>query len=126
MKKIIESYKNLSRTKMGSLFEESKSIKTFVPNPIDFDYQRSYITRYFVRKSNDANGTIFEVSDRTISEYTNNPLYITLSIVWKISKSTINETRELNRRGVLLGQESMSNIHLYLPNLIQFYKDVEY
>lgn len=126
MEKIIESYKNLSRTKMGPLFEDSISIKTFVPNPIDFDYQRSYITRYFIRKSNDENGTIFEVSDRTISQYTNNPLYITLKLTWKISKATIEDVKEMNRKSVSLGQETMSNIHLYLPNLTQFYKDIEY
>jgi hypothetical protein len=126
MEKMVESYKNLSSKRTGVLYNEFKAIKTFVPNPIDFDYERSYITRYFIRKSNDPNGTIFEVSDRTISEYTTNSLYITLKLLWKISKAPIEDVKEMNRKSVLLGQETMSNLHLYLPNLTQFYKDIEY
>jgi hypothetical protein len=126
MKTIKESYKELSKTKLGSIYDEPKSIKTFVPNPIDFDYNRSYITRYFIRKFNDENGTIFEVDSRQISDYINNPLYTYAVIDWKISKESIEKIKEVNRKSIIEGQQKISNLGLYLPNLTQFYKDIEY
>jgi hypothetical protein len=127
MKSIKDSYNNIKTNKVGPLYdEEPTSVRTFVPNPINLDYERSYIYRYFIRKLNDENATIYEVDDRRISEYRNNPLYTYVTIEWKISKDSIENVKIINRKSIMEGQKRISNLHLYLPNLTQFYKDIEY
>lgn len=127
MKHMIDAYKKLTLIKYGPLFDESNfPVKTYIPIPTDSDYQRSYIERYFIRKLNDSNGIIYEVDDRRFSKYKNNLLYTTVSIYWKISKAPINEVIETNRKSILYGQKNIENLNLYLPNLTQFYKNIDY
>ena len=43
--------------------------KTVVPEPTKDDYKAGFIRRYFIRKSNDVNAHIFEISDSDHSKY---------------------------------------------------------
>lgn len=121
-----ESYKKISVGKFGDLLRDPKSIRTYVPEPSQLDYDRSYITRYFVRKFNDENGIIFEVDNRRALEFNSNSFYVFTDINWKISKARVEDVKEMNRKSIMEGQQKISNLHLYLPNLTQFYKDIEY
>ena len=47
----IDRYKVLKKDKLAEY--NTKKVPTFVPNPIDIDYKRGYIKRYFIQKSND-------------------------------------------------------------------------
>jgi hypothetical protein len=126
MDKMKESYKKISVGKFGDLLRDPKSIRTYVPEPSQLDYDRSYITRYFVRKFNDENGIIFEVDNRRALEFNSNSFYVFTDINWKISKARVEDVKEMNRKSIMEGQQKISNLHLYLPNLTQFYKDIEY
>jgi hypothetical protein len=112
---------------------EIKYPETVVPTPKETDYGVGFIRRYFVRKANDVNGHIFEIDDKAYSEYTNSPFWITENIKWRIKgplEPTYNKRGEIEDKGVRNSNASaisrasfnMKNIKLYLPNLLQFYR----
>ena len=43
--------------------------KTLVPIPSDYDYSNGFIERYFVQKSNDINGHVYEVNKNNRENY---------------------------------------------------------
>jgi hypothetical protein len=107
--------------------------KTIVPSPSDTDYSSGFIRRYFVRKSNDMNGHIFEIDKDTYSEYLNNPFWIVGDLKWRI-RGPIQETykdngeiddigvRNSNKASINIIASTLKNVGLYLPNLLQFHK----
>ncbi len=123
---MVDKYKNITYNTDFYLTSDVDLIETHVPSPSDNDYINSYITRYFIRKSNDTSTPIFEVSNYNISKYTSNPFYIWTQIDWKISKAPIEDVEMMNKKSVLLGQRTFPNLSLYLPNLSQFYKEIDY
>lgn len=107
-------------------------INTYIPTPIEIDYIRGYVRRYFVRKVNDLNGIIYEVSGNEFTRLQVKPLYIRVSVKWRISgpkemimdgdKIIDNGVINSNRLAIKYASEKMENLSLYLPNLLQFYK----
>ncbi|MEY4332486.1 MAG: hypothetical protein RLZZ196_1224 [Bacteroidota bacterium] len=106
---------------------------TIVPVPSEDDYANGYIRRYFVKKANDTNGHIFEISKETYLEYLQHPLWIVDNIKWRISgpiEPVYNSNGEMDDRGVRnsnkaaiqLSINKIKNLQLYLPNLLQFHK----
>ncbi len=106
---------------------------TIVPVPSEDDYANGYIRRYFVKKANDTNGHIFEISNETYLEYLQHPLWIVDNIKWRISgpiEPVYNSNGEMDDRGVRnsnkaaiqLSINKIKNLQLYLPNLLQFHK----
>lgn len=106
---------------------------TIVPTPTTEDYLLGYIRRYFIKKVNDPNGFIYEVSSDVYSEYIENSFWVAESIKWRISgpiEETYKDNGEVEDRGVrssnkgAIGRASakLKNIGLYLPNLLQFHK----
>jgi hypothetical protein len=106
---------------------------TIVPVPSEDDYTNGYIRRYFVKKANDTNGHIFEISKETYLEYLQHPLWIVDNIKWRISgpiEPVYNSNGEMDDRGVRnsnkaaiqLSINKIKNLQLYLPNLLQFHK----
>jgi hypothetical protein len=125
---------NIERyNQIGKSLNNLNKIKTFVPNPNETDYKKGYITRYFIRKSNDDNSQIYEISSKNYSKYSTNPLYSSVKLDWRIS-GPITETKDtltgLMDRGVRtsnlisvkIASEKISNIKMYLPNFLQFHK----
>lgn len=107
--------------------------ETIIPDPKDTDYKVGFIRRYFVKKANDPDSHIFEVSDSTFSKYSKKPFWIADSVKWRIS-GPLNETYkpngEIEDRGISNSNKAaiaraavtLKNIGLYLPNLLQFYR----
>lgn len=107
--------------------------KTIVPIPSALDYSSGFIRRYFVRKSNDKNGHIFEISKDVYSEYEDSPFWKTETLKWRIRgplEIVYKDNGEVDDVGVInsnkaaigLAQVNLRNIGLYLPNLKQFWK----
>jgi len=126
----IKRYKNITNSSMlefGDIL-----INTYIPTPIDIDYVRGYVRRYFVRKVNDLNGIIYEVSGSEFIRMASKPLYIRVSVKWRITgpkdmimdgdKIIDNGVINSNRLAIKYASEKMENLSLYLPNLLQFYK----
>lgn len=126
----IKRYKKIANSSMlefGDIL-----INTYIPTPVDIDYVRGYIRRYFVRKVNDSNGLIYEVSGSEFIRMASKPLYIRVSVKWRISgpkeiimdgdKIVDNGVINSNRFAIKYASEKMENLSLYLPNLLQFYK----
>jgi hypothetical protein len=107
--------------------------KTIIPIPNEFDYDNGFLRRYFIQKTNDSNGFVFEVSSELYDEYIDNPFWKVADLKWRITgpKQTIyNQKGELsdigveitNKQIINLTSNTIRNIGLYLPNLLQFHK----
>jgi hypothetical protein len=97
-------------------------IVSYEQMPTENDYMAGYIFRYFIRKRNDSNGIITEVSKQTYDNFLNNASYVTLRMRWKISGGNKFEVEQLNQRSINYAQETMSNIDTYVKNLTKFYR----
>jgi hypothetical protein len=106
---------------------------TIVPTPTKLDYEDGFLIRYFVRKANDVNGFIFEVSQETFELYLENPYWVCGELKWRIagpvepvykSNGELDDmgVRKSNKTSINFTAKSLPNIGLYLPNLLQFYK----
>jgi hypothetical protein len=107
--------------------------KTIVPSPSENDYKIGFINRYFLTKTNEPSGHIFEVAQSVYIEYIKNPFWTGDSIKWRLI-GPINE--KYNNEGKLedmgvnnsnlgsmgLASKKLKNISLYLPNPLQFYR----
>ena len=107
--------------------------KTVIPIPTEFDYDNGFIRRYFIQKTNDSNGFVFEVSEEIHNELRDNPFWKVTDLKWRITgpKETVyNQKGELsdigveitNKQIINLTSKTIRNISLYLPNLLQFHK----
>jgi hypothetical protein len=107
--------------------------KTLIPIPTEFDYDNGFIRRYFIQKTNDSNGFVFEVSEEVHDELRDNPFWKIADLKWRITgpKETVyNQKGELsdigveitNKQIINLTSKTIRNISLYLPNLLQFHK----
>jgi hypothetical protein len=107
--------------------------KTVIPIPTEFHYDNGFIRRYFIQKTNDSNGFVFEVSEEVHDELRNNPFWKVADLKWRITgpKETVyNQKGELsdigveitNKQIINLTSKTIRNISLYLPNLLQFHK----
>jgi len=125
---------NIERyNQIGRPLNEVSKVNTFVPKPNETDYKKGYITRYFIRKSNDKNSQIYEVSSQNYSKYSSDPLYSSVKLDWRI-KGPVNETKDTlsglmdkgvkasNTIALKIASEKINNIKMYLPNLLQFHK----
>jgi len=110
-----------------------KRIDTYVPNPTEVDYNRGYITRFFIQQSNDSESPIYEVSSQNFRKYSTSKTYRGVSLRWRIkgpldtvfnnqNEITDKGVKESNRIALSLVSDKIKNLKLYLPNLLQFYK----
>jgi len=106
-------------------------IPTYIPNPSDVDYNNGFIRRYFIQRGNDTSSPIFEVSSVEYTKILYKPMYIGVSIKWRISgpisemeiDSVVDKgVKESNRVAISLVNDKMPNLKIYLPNLLQFHK----
>lgn len=114
----IDRYKEI--VKLKSEFNQVNII-SYIPTPTDEDYKIGYITRYFLQKSNDKDGIIYEIRKKTISKFSNNSFYIVTSLDWRLTGEP-DEVKTSNSASIRLASEDIPKISLYLPNLLQFYK----
>ncbi len=107
---------------------------TIVPTPTEIDYDNGFIRRYFIQKVNDENGFIFEISKEVYDEYIENHFWKAIDLKWRIRgpKTPIYKldgsfedmgVEMSNRTSISLASAKLKNIGLYLPNLLQFYKE---
>ena len=115
----ISRYKQIKK-KEGNLIKIPK-VTAFIPNPIEKDYFKGYIVRYFVQKANDINSVIYEVSKSNYTQITSSPIYVNVKLDWRLTGDPI-EIKKSNTSSVRIASETIPKISLYLPNLLQFYK----
>ena len=114
----IDRYKDIVNLK--SEYNPVK-ITAFIPSPTNDDYKRGYITRYFLQKTNDKNGLIYEVRKNSISKFSSNPFYLVSSLDWRI-KGEPTEVKKSNSESIRIASQTIPKIQLYLPNLLQFHQ----
>tara|TARA_Y100000389_G_C17201996_1_gene384144 strand:+ start:32 stop:460 length:429 start_codon:yes stop_codon:yes gene_type:complete len=96
------------------------------------DYESEYITRYFVKKSNDLNAILFEVGLEQFKTFTTSPFYSSVELRWKIAGglSSIHEKNIKSTIGVVEHNSdvldrveiSFRGIKNKIPSVTQFYK----
>ncbi len=107
--------------------------KTFIPTPVENDYEVGTIDRYFTQKANDVNGFVFELDENTYMELMENPYWIVATMRWRISgpinavygpnnRLTDLGVKASNNASIVITSSKIKNIGLYLPNLLQFHK----
>lgn len=96
-------------------------ITAYFPELTDDDYNRGYITRYFVQKVNDINSTITEVDKYNHAEIQSNAYYQIVSIKWRLT-GIPQQIMDSNKASIGLVSSQMKNLKLYLSNLLQFAK----
>jgi hypothetical protein len=67
----------------------------FVPRPTKNDYKFGEIKRYFAQQANQENGIIIEISENQFTSLRKDPLFIIVSLRWKISGSRTDKTEEI-------------------------------
>lgn len=97
-------------------------VQTLVPSPTSDDYKKGYLQRYFIQKTNDESGYIYEVENYYYTEVLSNPFFRGVVLKWKISGNR-EEVKEMNRKSVNYVSKDMKNLSLYLPNYLQFHKE---
>lgn len=97
------------------------TIHTYVPSPTEMDYKKGYITRYFIQKSNDNTGYIYEIGVVDYNKFASSPFFKQLALDWRIMGSD-DEIKQSNSKSVQIAMNKIPSIHLYLPNLLQFRK----
>jgi hypothetical protein len=128
--KDLQRYKKISKVPIGSSVGK---IKTTIPKPVEIDYRKGFIKRYFAQKTNDKSAPIYEIDDSTFTNLRYKPNITVVSLKWRISgpKETqydINgnlidkSVSESNRIAIKLVSDKIPNLKLYLPNLLQFHK----
>ena len=107
--------------------------KTIVPFPTDDDYSNGVIDRFFTQKVNDYNGFVYEINSDTYNDLKSNPYWAIEIVKWRIKgplDMVYNDNGMVIDKGVFnsntasirLGAETLKNLGLYLPNILQFYK----
>ena len=121
----IDKYNNMISTtryiKIHSNLSEFDlpEIIPYIPTPTDSDYKKGYIKRYFVQKSNDADSYIFEINPDAFTQYSINPYFKIVSILWKITGNGISDA---NGKSIKIGNKTIPSLYKYLQNTLQFSK----
>lgn len=124
---MLENYKNLK-----SITIRNKPPKTFFPSPVERDYERGYITRYFTQMRGTPGSPIFEINRDTFSEYSNTNYYIGVELNWKIKGDLedkwtekgeyIPSVHSVNTLAIREAEKILPELNLYLVNTKQFHK----
>lgn len=114
----IDRYREI--IKLDSEFNQV-NITTYIPSPKDEDYKRGYITRYFLQKSNDMSGVIYEIKKNTISKFSNNSFYTIADLDWRLVGDR-DDVKKSNSESIRIASQIIPKLSLYLPNLLQFHK----
>jgi hypothetical protein len=121
---ITSKYKNIGGINMDS---EIYPVY-FKPNPIKKDYDKGYLYRYFVQKTNDL--TITEVNKENYNDISKD-YYNKINITWILTGPEINQYKNkiLDRKGVkeqntktlVDAEKKMEGIKNYIKNPLEFW-----
>lgn len=101
----------------------TQRIITSIPSPTENDYKIGYIQRYFIQKRNDEDSYVYEVNRQYYNFILNNPFFKGVIMKWKISGKR-EEVKEMNRKSVSYASKDMKALPLYLPNYLQFHREI--
>jgi hypothetical protein len=107
--------------------------KTIIPKPTEYEYDTGFMNRYFCQRVNDKNGFVFEISSDTFGELEENPYWKTTIMRWRITgpiETIYNQNgnildigvKQSNKNSISITANTLKNIGLYLPNILQFHK----
>jgi len=103
---------------------KSVSIPTvlpYIPKLKDTDYENGYVRRYFAQKANDKDSQIFEINKNSFTNLNSISYYIVVGMDWRL-KGLPEEVKKSNRASIQIASNTIKNLSLYLPNLLQFHK----
>lgn len=110
-------------TKIAKISNHFKylSKRPYIPELTLIDYKRGYVERYFIQKANDSASLIYEVNKNGFAKFSKNSFWVTTTLDWRITGEE-SEVKDSNFKSIKFSSESIPNLYLYLPNLLQFYK----
>ena len=117
-------YFNLTETR----FNNYREPYYYYPDVIQADYDKAFITRYFIQKINDKKN-ITEVDSVDFDSYNNmnkvgidSGIYSRMKLDWSIS-GNLEDVRKVNRKVLISKEREMPGIMDYLSDLDEFHKD---
>lgn len=148
--KLVEEYRNIESgiidygfnqyVKNNKTYNPSnyKQPYSYYPDVEDGDYRKGFINRYFLKKRNEPNKEIIEISPESYQSYgrkggIDKNLYLVMELKWLISgnrNDTKNEYNgivepgvyDTNKRNIYGLDRSFKGIKKYLTNFLEFYK----
>ena len=75
---------------------DAPQFSPFVPKPTEKDYELGEIQRYFAQQVNNDESEIFEISKQEFGAANLSPLYLAISVRWRISGPADSSRRVVN------------------------------
>jgi len=97
------------------------NVLAYIPEITEDSYYVGYINRYFIQKANDDNSPITEIEQNQENEILSDSYYKVVNIKWRLT-GTPQEIMDSNKASIALVNSEMTNLKLYLSNLLQFAK----
>jgi len=101
--------------------------RNYTPAPIQNDYARGYIIRYFIKLKSNKDSSIIEVEEKEFKMFTSvvasslSDLYLSTSLRWKISGER-SDVELSNDRVVKSLEPIFPGLNLKLGNRLEFWK----
>jgi hypothetical protein len=96
----------------------------YYPQPSKVDYDQGYVTRYFIRKSNNVDAKIIEIDVKQwnlIGSRIDPFLYLKTSLPWKLTGNE-SDVEQTNFKVVRKYNEELPGLQKYLRNYLELYK----
>jgi hypothetical protein len=104
----------------------------YIPSPTQENYNKGWISRYFIQRRDTKDSPIIEVSEEGYSKVSLNVYFIGVRINWRISGeledkytesgATVPSVITSNQTAINAASQTMPDIRMYLVNLKQFWK----
>lgn len=129
---ISEELARYSISKKATEDKKATLIGHYHPIPTDSDYNKGYITRYFVKRVNGDMSTVREISREDHENISKDPLYNSVSLTWVIkgnlspsyigNQIVLSGVLNINDATIKKAEEVVPGISFILINLSQFHK----
>lgn len=96
----------------------------YYPQPSNDEYLQGYVTRYFIRKTNNVGDNIIEIDKsqfNSIGSQIDPALYLKTSLPWKLTGNE-EDVRLSNFKIVRKYNEELPGLQKYLRNYLELYK----
>ena len=110
-------YDRVSHGKMSYLFNLVLPTPIY-PVPTSTDYKAGQFNRYFMQLI--TNLRITEISAEGYQNIQTNPLYFSLTLIWKLTGNTAN----VNAKTLAMNESKMKGISSYLSNLMELSRNI--
>ena len=120
MNELVREYKKLIAKGPYKVIT-APTLDQYVPVPSETERTRTWMMRYFARKTNDESAPIMEINESQYNAISNVKYYKRKSLRWKI-RGTMDDVADVNWKSLKLAEFDFPGILSRLPDLLQYWK----